>query len=295
VPYLAYVLSDLPEWHAQVSGYADRFGLLDPRFYVSNLLEEPHRYGPGLGSPGLGWLLRPGFWTLLVLVPAAVVALARRALGQDDLAARAVVVPAILFPVLFALLLRLKLVNYTLTFQPILAIAAAWGVVEAFRRLPTRGGVLGGLLALAVLAEGVSRLALLETTPATPYASFIARVHRTIPPGARVVGLHNYWFGFEDTDYRSFVVPLAWMDPGGLPLDQGLDSLAPDAVLVDERMQSYLTYDPRARAGFDAWLTESGARLADQVDDPTYGVMQIYTSGASAYTGPATREHGGKL
>jgi hypothetical protein len=63
-------------------------------------------------------------------------------------------------------------------------------------------------------------------------------------------------------------------------------------------MRSYLTYDARARAGFDAWLIASGARLADQVDDPTYGLMQIFetnTSQPSAYTDPAIREHGGKL
>jgi hypothetical protein len=298
LPYAAYVLSDLPEWRAQVSGYADRFGLLDPRFYLSNLVDEPHRYGPGLGSPGLGWLLRPGFWTLLVLVPASVVALTRRAIRQHDPAARTIVVPTILLPVLFALLLRLKLVNYTLTFQPVLAIALAWGILRALSWLPHKARLLAGVLALAVVAEGVSRLALLETTPATPYATFIARVHRTIPAGARVVGLHNYWFGFEDTDYRSFVVPLAWMDPGGLPLAQGLDRLAPDAVLLDDRLRSYLTYDPRARAGFETWLSTSRARLADQVDDPTYGLMQIYVpdaTRASAYTGPAIREHGGKL
>jgi hypothetical protein len=85
-------------------------------------------------------------------------------------------------------------------------------------------------------------------------------------------------------------VPLAWMDPGGLPLDQGLDRLAPDAVLLDDRMRTYLTYDPRARAGFEAWLTTSAARLADQVDDPTYGLMQIYAPGGmrqQAQAGPA--------
>jgi len=148
------------------------------------------------------------------------------------------------------------------------------------------------------VGEGISRLALLGTTPATPYATFIAEVHRTIPSGARVVGLHNYWFGFEDTDYRSTVVPLAWMDQGGVPLDQGLQRLAPDAVLLDERLRTYLTLDPRAQAGFQAWLTASAARLADQVDDPTYGLMQIYVPDAThtaAYTDPAIREHGGKL
>ena len=284
LPYLGYVLSDLPEWHAQVSGYANRFDLLDPGFYLSNLVDEPRRYGPGLGPPGLGWLLRPGAWTLLVLIPPSLAGLAWRALRQHDCAARAILAPGIVLPLLYALLLRLKLVNYTLTFLPVLAIAGAWGILVALDWLRRRRILLalGGLLALAVAGEGVTRLAVLQISPTTPYAAYIAQVHRTIPAGARVVGLHNYWFGFEDTDYRSFVVPLAWMDPGGLPLDQGLDRLAPDAVLLDDRMRVYLSYDPRARAGFDAWLTASGARLADQVDDPTYGLMQIYLPGTSS-------------
>jgi hypothetical protein len=287
------VLSDLPEWHAQVSGYANRFGLLDPGFYLSNLLEEPHRYGPGLGPPGLGWLLRPGFWTILLLVPASLFGLVRHIRRP---AARAIVVPAILLPLLFALLLRLKLVNYTLTFLPLLAIAAAWGILQVGRW--RTGRLLRGALAVLVVGEGLSRLALLQTVPATPYPTFIAEVHRTIPPGARVVGLHNYWFGFEDTDYRSFVVPLALSDSGAVPFDQSLQRLAPDAVLLDDRMRSYLSYDERARSGFQAWLTASAARVADQVDDPTYGLMQIYVpdaAGAAAYTDPAIREHGGKL
>jgi hypothetical protein len=206
------------------------------------------------------------------------------------------VAPAIVLPVLFALLLRLKLVNYTLTFLPLLAIAAAWGSMWALRWLRRRRLlVLGGALALAVVVEGSSRIAALETSTITPYAVYIAAVHRTIPSGARVVGLHNYWFGFEDTDYRSFVVPLAWMDPGGVPLEQGLQRLRPDAVLLDDRMRTYLTYDPRARAGLQAWLAASRAHLVDQVDDPTYGSMQIYAPDPSAYTGRATRENGGKL
>jgi 4-amino-4-deoxy-L-arabinose transferase-like glycosyltransferase len=191
VPYVAYVLSDLPEWHAQVSGYADRFGLLDPRFYVSNLLEEPRRYGPGLGPPGLGWLARPGFWTLLVLVPASLIGLARRAIRHQDLPAQVILVPAVVLPLLYALLLRLKLVNYTLTFLPVLAIAAAWGSLQLagwLRDRPRPLSLVAGLLALAVGGEGVARLSLLESLPATPYASYIAQVHRTIPTGARVVG-----------------------------------------------------------------------------------------------------------
>jgi 4-amino-4-deoxy-L-arabinose transferase-like glycosyltransferase len=297
LPYLAYILSDLPEWRAQVSGYADRFGLLDPRFYLTNVLDEPRRYGPGLGSPGVGWLTRPGFWAVLVLVPASLAGLAWRGLRRQDRAARAIVAPAIVLPALFALLLRLKLINYTLTFVPVLAIASAWGALHALGWLRRRPAFLvpASLLAMAVVAEGVGRIAVLEASTATPYAVYSAEVHRTIPAGARVVGLHNYWFGFEDTDYRSFVVPLAWMDPGGVPLEEGLQRLRPDAVLLDDRMRTYLTYDQRARAGFEAWLAASGAQLVDQIDDATYGSMRIYSPDLWAYTGRATRENGGKL
>ena len=395
LPYLLYVLSDLEDWRAQVRGYADRFGLLDPRWYLRNLVEEPRRYGPGLGPFGLGWLARPGWWSMLVIVPTSVVWLVSRAWRHGDRSARAIAGPAIVLPLLFGLLLRLKLVNYTLTLLPVLAIAAAWGLVQAigwlsqrrdgqaslsssstlgrdqppgqrshpdlissaklsterdavswglsieagvdsarreiedpFRLITppttaasggsrwnrraevTSGGVgaagrtppsapvglatahavvewwrrglvvLVGLLAVGVAIEGAARLAGFAATPATPYPLFIARVHRAIPAGARVVGLHNYWFGLEDTDYRSFVVPLSWMDadhrPAPVPFDAGLDALAPEVVLLDDRMRVYLSYVPDARARFEAWLAARDATLVDQIADPTYGLMEIY-------------------
>ena len=81
LPYAAYVLVDLPDWRGQTAIYASRFELLNPAWYLNNLLQEYHRYGPGLGSPGPGWLSRPGFWSLLVALPVSLLALTRRALA----------------------------------------------------------------------------------------------------------------------------------------------------------------------------------------------------------------------
>jgi hypothetical protein len=277
LPYAAYVLADLPDWRGQTAIYSTRFELLDPAWYVANLVQEYHRYGPGLGPPGLSWLLRPGFWLLCVALPLSLIGLARRALACDA-AARAIVVPGVLFPVLFALTITLKLVNYTLIEVPIFALAIAWGFLEFWRRGVWPKAVLG-MASLAVVVEGGVALTRLEQAAATttPYPTFVAEVRQYVPSDARILGLHSYWIGFQDHDYRSFLVPLNLADLG-VPLDRALGDVDPDVVLLDARMRAYFDSAP-ASADADllrAWLVRHDAQLVGQVDDPTYGLTEIY-------------------
>ncbi|MBV9359333.1 MAG: hypothetical protein JO023_27805 [Chloroflexi bacterium] len=291
LPYLGYVLTDLPDWRAQTAIYAERFDLLDPRWYLSNVLNEYHRYGPGLGPPGPTMLSRVGFWTLAIALPIALTGLAWRAIRHHDASARALVVPALLLPTLFALLIYLKLVNYTLVELPLFALAIAWLATRLWRQ-PGRPALVRPALAallLALVAEGGVALASLERTATvtTPYPSFIARVRQAIPPGARIVALHTYWFGLEDHDVRSFLVPITWADPLSqlppVPLGAGLDRIAPDVVLLDPRLHDYFATDgARDGAQFQRWLERHHARLIDQIDDPTYGRMDVYQVGSSS-------------
>ncbi|HLF28101.1 MAG TPA: glycosyltransferase family 39 protein [Anaerolineae bacterium] len=286
LPYLVYVLGDIYDWQGQTRGYGDRFDLLNPGWYLQNLLREPHRYGPGLGPIGPGWLLRIGLWSTLIVLPLSLIALARRAWRQRDRSAQAVVVPAVLLPTLFAFLIRLKLVNYTLAFAPFFALAAGWGSIMlwAGRSRGLRLGLV--VILLAVVTEGVFRVAALESAAATttPYYAFIDRVRREIPNGARVLGLHNYWFGLEDFDYRSFAAPLWWSEahnePRPLSLDEGLDQIAPDIVLIDSRLREYFAGDTQNgganEALFDRWLARHRAERVDRIEDPTYGVIEIF-------------------
>lgn len=289
--YIAYVLEDLPSWLAQTRGYAPRFGLTSLSWYWSNLLDEPRRYGPGLGPPGMYWLLRPGVWAALVVLPGSLAALGLRARSRHGAlkeagAARAILVPALALPALFALLLTLKLANYLITIVPIGAVAAAWGTVTLWRASEARGRVVLALLCLAVAAEGTSRYVALEQAAAqtTPYAEFISRVRAALPPQARVVGLHNYWFGLEQFDYRSFAVPLSWTDPAHqsrpLSLQQALDRVSPDFVLIDVRMREYFGNragsDESAAGRFRRWLHERNGLLVRRIDDRTYGSIEIY-------------------
>jgi hypothetical protein len=281
LPYAAFVLSDLPDWSGQTLIYANRFELLSLPWYLDNLLQEFHRYGPGLGPFGPAWLLRVGWWVALIAGPISLALLFKRAFRGDS-AARAIVVPALVFPVLFALLIKLKLVNYTLVELPLFAVATAWAGVAAWRSAAPDKRWLKPLLAtlgLVLIAEGGVQLIRLEQAAATmtPYPTFIAEVRGYLPPGARVLALHTYWFGLEDRDVRSFLVPLNFADEG-LPLDQGLARVDPDVVLLDARMRGYFATPEAAADGvrFFAWLDQHAGQLIGRIDDPTYGLMEVY-------------------
>jgi 4-amino-4-deoxy-L-arabinose transferase-like glycosyltransferase len=280
IPYAIYVLGDVTAWRGQTSIYANRFELLNLNWYLQNLLHEPQRYGPGLGPLGLSWLLRPGFWSALIVIPSAVVFLWRRSLA--DQTARILIVPALSLPLLFALLIHLKLANYLLSIIPILAIVSAWGAISFWSWLRARKWVAVQVVILAILAaclsEGLWRFVALEKTASllTPYYTFIDRVRLLIPNGTRVLGLHNYWFGLESYDYRSFVLPFMWQLSTGWSIDQGLEQIDPQVVLMDDRMREYFAADADANAQLQAWLIRHHSQWIGQVDDQTYGAIDIY-------------------
>lgn len=281
--YLAYVLPHLDDWRGQTRIYNPRFELLDPGWYVSNVLDEYHRYGPGLGPPGWDWLARPGFWVALVVLPASLVALARRAM-RGDRAARAIVVPTVVIPALFAPLLYVKQSSYLLTVVPLGAIAAAWGVVELWRRLPPTGWFRVALVTFGLLValEGLAQVRAVDadTDRTTPYDAHVARLRAEAPPGARVLGVHTWWLGFYDADFRAWLVPLLEADPRyaqpPLPIDTALDRVAPDVVLIDAELRAVLDARPDLGAGVASWLARNELALVATIDDPTWGATEVY-------------------
>jgi len=194
----------------------------------------------------------------------------------------------VIFPVLFAFLIHLKLVNYTVVFMPVVAIAAAWGSVRLWRWVrsanPFRWALpMLAMLLAAITVEGATRIAALEAAArtTTPYYTYIDQVRRHLPTGASVLGPHTYWFGLEDFKYRSLIVPLSWTDSGNEPrpftFEEGLEKIAPEIVLIDQGMREYFSVAGRDHwDGFNRWLERHNGRLIGEVDDQTYGLMEIF-------------------
>ena len=291
IPYLAYVLGGLADWRGQMEWYGGRFDLLNLSWYLQNVRDEFHRYGPGLGPLRPEVLLRIGWWTAVVAVPLSIAGLAWRCRRHGGWPERVVLVPVLVFAVLFALLIRPKLANYAIAFTPVAAIAVAWGVRSLWYwlalkpRLRRPGQLILAIMLLAVMVEGGGRVLALEAAAnvTTPYATYIQMVRSHIPPGSKVLAQHNYWYGLEDHSYLSWLVPLMWVHdkgPDRLTMDQALDRAAPDIVLFDRRMRSHFLQLERAGdhapALYREWLSTNGASLIAVVDDPTYGKMEIY-------------------
>src|SRR5205807_2127282 len=117
-------------------------------FYVDNLLGEVQRYD--FERETLRQALRtPGIWLLLSL-PLAVAVLWWRA--RRLLPPRVLLVPALLFPLAFALLLKQKIPGYLLSSAPLLAILVAYTGLHIWRAGPRalRAGVLIAALLLTV-------------------------------------------------------------------------------------------------------------------------------------------------
>jgi hypothetical protein len=278
--------------------FRSRFGLLDPAWYWHNLLAEHTRYGPGLGALGAGDLLRPGLWMTALLAPLGVVGLARRAARERDPAARSLVLPLIMFPSLFALLITSKVASYLLVFWPLVAVAVGWAGWWLWQRWGAQAAEPGlarwlrATLALVVLAaglEGAGRIWALEqaAAAATPYASFMGQVRGRVldeagEAPARVLGLHTFWLGVHDLGYVTWLLPvrLARLSEAGAgaPLTVTLGRLDPTVVLVDPRMREYINSDSpgdTVPGDIAQWL-KGGYELAAVLDDPTYGPMEIY-------------------
>lgn len=284
--YLGYVLQDVEAWRGQTAGYASRFDLLDWRFYWDNLRAEPRRYFREMSAEGWRVVLRPGVWATIAATAATLRWLVGRAIrGDQD--ARALAVPLLLFPTLFALVIQIKLTSYLVLFVPVAAVAMAWGLTTLWRHARARSATWGRVALAAavglVLVDGSARIARLgwlsETT--TPIRTLQEQLHAPIPPGSRVLGLHTYWFGFEDTDYRSWLVPWLQAFPYAGPartIEDALDAVSPHFIILDPAMHEALDRIPERGRRVRAWMRDRGFVVVVAIDDPTYGRIDVFRS-----------------
>jgi 4-amino-4-deoxy-L-arabinose transferase-like glycosyltransferase len=277
LPVVAKIAASWADFVGQQRVLAGRYDVLDPTFYVRNIINEPLRYGPLFGVDGN--------WTALALRPGLVVAGIGLALGlarwfRRDLRARdrtTFAVGSVLLTnvVMFAVFVQVKTYNYLISVWPLAVILIAATALDVWReagsanrsaldtrpaathasrtrrwRTPLhRSGPYWRLAVAAALAlitvEGTLRITSWRASAAqtTPYVAFTRRVAAHIPPGSHVLGLQRYWLGLSEFRYTSWLVPVWWSDPRftdtPVPLDEALERVAPDVILIDSDMGRY--------------------------------------------------------
>src|SRR5258706_1218273 len=244
-----------------------RFQLWNPAFYLQSLLSEPQRYSRFLlfeQRVVLG--PRPGVWVALLGLPLSMLVLLARVrhrdrgwrLGIGDWkgqsaicnlqsaifgADRLMLLALPILALLLALLINLKFYNYIVLLLPFIALDLAllavvlWRAAGAWRPWGRAARMaLGGLLVLALL-EGVAGVwrSLGSAAATTSYTEYTARVAAVMPPGARVLALHQFWFGVYARDYiyRSMALAFYLSDsrfyqPASMPMDQTLKQIEPE-------------------------------------------------------------------
>jgi hypothetical protein len=280
LPYLFYIWQAPVVWQAQMNFHTEKIQLGQPGWYLANLLGEYQRYGPGLNEPDWGFWTRPGFWTVTLLLPFAVIRLLQNAIREKSQAAQTVIVPLLLIPFLLALLITPKASRYLATVIPLVALAIAWAAVQIWQWTKQQKGghwlrLVMLIVSLAILLEGSRRIYLLPAaaSTATAYSSLTATMRQHIAADAHVLGLHDYWLGFYDLPYTTWVVPL--QQAREQPLSTALAAISPDVIIWDEPIARLFQQRPELSREVNDWLAAEGFVTAATLHDQTYGTIQI--------------------
>ncbi|MEW5989266.1 MAG: glycosyltransferase family 39 protein [Chloroflexota bacterium] len=289
IPWLFWVIPILLYWPdflgQSMVKHSGRFDLLEPAFYVNNVINEGHRYHLGLGDPHS--LTRLGFWLVIVGVPAGLLWLGWRTLRRRDVHALWLLTPILVFAGLFALLESQKRFYYLMTLIPLLAIGLAWGLVvwlqgRAGHRRPRllhkdypAQWVMG--LATLLVAQGVMGMVQREriVEEARSPAVFFAELDRVLPADGRILGPPQYWLGFTGRDYRSIhLIFLLAHPPDRPPLTQAevLRLIDPDILLLHPSATSGVVLDK----SFAEFMRDREARLLAELLDSDSQVVQVW-------------------
>jgi 4-amino-4-deoxy-L-arabinose transferase-like glycosyltransferase len=293
LPWLAYIASGWSDFVGQMRFVSPRFEIFDPSFYVANALR-------GGGPLSLDWIarsivdlewIRPGAWATIVGVPTALAAILwhRRADRDRDHGMRVLALASIAQFVMFLTLLKVKSINYMIGLWPLAVILLAWLGVRLWQRRTSAGRLLIVAVVAAIGVEGATRIVRARTAMrhTMPYDAYTREIAACIPPGARVLGLQDYWLGLREYDYRTWLVPAIYANPiyhePPVPFDVSLEQIDPDVVLIDRNMARFFDNASSsdhpmhgAYRGFERFMTGRHAQLLCEIPNATYGPMRVY-------------------
>jgi 4-amino-4-deoxy-L-arabinose transferase-like glycosyltransferase len=259
----------------------ERFDMLNARFYLSNLLNEPRRYL--YGSPRL---IPTGAW-LLIAIPAALCAMFVHAQKHRSSRTGWLLTMCTVLALLFALLLQPKGPFYLPSIAVVFALAIAWLITWLNRSRWRSVRVAVGFAVMLTLGYGMFaaiRIHAVAADTSSPQL-LMSQLQRTIPATARILGKPPYWLAFPSAEYRSIALVLLASNPErnreAISFEAALAGVAPDYVLLDadtERAMENATSSMwRTYAeGFDAYFRRHNARLLTTLYDNDGRSIKVY-------------------
>lgn len=289
LPYIIYIVTDLPVFVSQMSVYRARVNFLDLAWYWNNLLDEPRRYR--IFDVGIRRVWEhPGVWLVLFGGALGWLGLLSQIRTHTSRAQGVLLlsIPAIVLLLAFAL--AYKLSNYLILLEPLLALSVAWGIIRladtSIVTLPRRWVRVALVLVLVyVCGEGIFRLsdyyARAAQTPS--FESLALQLRRHVPPNARVLGDHTFWLALPDTDFRSMRVPFNITNPlypQAQTAQAFFDTFAPQVILLDTESRLNLNYGERwgMNSALRAYISAHGLVKQTSVNFPNYGEIEIYSA-----------------
>ncbi len=191
---------------------------------------------------------------------------------------------------LFVLLVQGKHDIYAILFYPYFLLMVAEAFVsllrnarkESYQRL-----FVGVILVLFVFNSALHVARPVYANRGYDYYNITTRIRGTIPAGARVVGLPNWWLGLADYDYRSIMGATYYHFFNGYSLTESLEKMHPDYLIVDSDLagilvdDGYFTTQPGfamynlPRKEFDDFLSRHGTKI-DEFTNQWHGSFEIY-------------------
>lgn len=287
LPWLGWGAVALTHWDSLTGQFVKhstdgRLDLLSPAFYLSNLLNEVHRYHLGARDPAT--FGRAGFWLLVLGVPLGVTWLIWR-IRRGDRQALWLIVPLLTIPFLLGLLINLKRFYYLIAVAPLFAIVLAWACLRLLRvsRFYLRLIV---VIALAItMGQGGQGILQMQRTAGQVKApgQFYLGLRDLVPASAlRVYGPHEYWFAFHDREYRGFVLPLLLSRAQSGSFSAAMQEIAPQVILLNPYLTDVLARmdrcgePPSCHDQFWQFMTTHRATLLAEIPDYQGQPVQIY-------------------
>ena len=277
------ILLHWTDFLGQIVKHQGRLDLGDWHFYWDSLRQEIHRYHLGV-TRGQTYF-RTGFWLFALGLPATVVWAIKRQIAHRVHQEAWLWVPAIVFPLAFALLVNEKRYYYLILEFPVFAILLAWGGYSVYQHAPKMARLALGLVCGLFVIQGMGAmlnlhsLALAQPSP----APFFAELREIIPPHKRILGQQTYWPALYTEDYQALTLLFIISNPERanlLSFEDALRQTAPDFVLVDSIFRTWLTAEQPDGTPFALpfWLymTEKNASRVGSLTDPQGNLVEIY-------------------